>query len=222
MPANLKTIILATPLREAKQPMGEAPIIRSANSVDLDSLVAILSSSFEHDPVMNWVIPSTALYEDFFRLIIRNIYLPRGIAHIDEAGRGASLWLPPGERFELPPQWALLRMIGQLVLREGLRPLARMREQGVVFAQHRPREPHFYLQFVGCSQGQQGAGVGSALLKYGTRLCDEREFPAYLESSNELNVPLYQRHGFEVIAEAQVGSGGPSAWFMWREARRLR
>ena len=200
--------------------MDEAPTIRAAGSVDLDLLVEILSNSFEHDPVMNWVIPSTTLYSDFFRLIIRDIYVPRGIVHVEETGRGASLWLPPGERFELPPQWALLQMLGQLVLRKGLRPLARMREQSALFAQYRPREPHFYLQFVGCKQEHQGEGVGSALLKHGTRLCDEQAMPAYLESSNELNVPLYLRHGFEVIAHAPVGTEGPRAWFMWREARR--
>jgi len=200
--------------------MNKAPTVRSAGSADLESLAAILSNSFEHDPVMNWVMPSTALYQDFFRLIIRDIYLQRGIAHVEETGRGASLWLPPGERFELPPQWALLRIMGQLVLRKGLKPLRRMREQGALFAQHHPKEPHFYLQFVGCNQKHQGEGVGSALLKHGTRLCDEQAMPAYLESSNELNVPLYQRHGFEVIAQAPVGTGGPHAWFMWREARR--
>jgi ribosomal protein S18 acetylase RimI-like enzyme len=200
--------------------MGAAPKIRSATDADLELLVTTFSKSFKHDPVMNWVIPCTTLYPDFFRMIIRDIYLQRGISQLDDQGRGASLWLPAGEKFELPPQWALLRMIGELVLREGLRPLVRMREQGALFAQYRPQEPHFYLQFLGCRQEDRGKGVGSALLKHGTRLCDERALPAYLESSNALNVPLYQRHGFEVIAHSPVSKGGPSAWFMWREARR--
>ncbi|MEP6390135.1 MAG: GNAT family N-acetyltransferase [Halioglobus sp.] len=200
--------------------MNQPPQIRTAGSADLESLAAILGNSFEHDPVMNWVIPSTALYQDFFYLIVREIYLKRGIAHVDEAGRGASLWLPPDEQFELPPQWSLFKLMAQLVLRKGFRPLAHMREQGALFAKHRPREPHFYLQFVGCTQTHQGEGVGSALLKHGTDLCDEQSSPAYLESSNEINVPLYERHGFEVIAQEPVGTNAPTAWFMWREARR--
>ena len=56
-------------------------------------------------------------------------------------------------------------------------------------------------------------------MKHGTRLADEAGMPAYLESSNSLNLPLYQRHGFEVQAEEGVAEGGPRAWFMWRESR---
>jgi len=200
--------------------MNQPTTIRAAERADLKSLATILSNSFEHDPVMKWVIPSPALYSDFFRLIIREIYFKRGIAHIEGTERGASLWLPPGEQFEMSPQWDLLRVMGHLALRNGFRPFTRMRDQRAAFAKHRPKEPHFYLQFVGCTQEHQGEGVGSALLKSGTQLCDEQAAPAYLESSNELNVPLYQRHGFEVIAEAAVGPGGPHAWFMWRKARR--
>ena len=68
-------------------------------------------------------------------------------------------------------------------------------------------------------QAAQGQGLGSAMLKQGTRICDEAHMPAYLESSNEKNVPLYQRHGFEIVAEETLPRGGPKVWFMWREAR---
>lgn len=42
---------------------------------------------------------------------------------------------------------------------------------------------------------------------------------AYLESSNPLNVPLYERFGFEVIAEIQTGDS-PTIWPMLRPANR--
>jgi ribosomal protein S18 acetylase RimI-like enzyme len=41
--------------------------------------------------------------------------------------------------------------------------------------------------------------------------------PAYLESSNERNVPLYERLGFEV-RERYVLPSGPPVWLMWRPA----
>lgn len=197
----------------------DAPLIRDASGSDLDTLVDTLSDSFANDPILNWVIPEPTLYPDFFRLIAEEVYLPRGISHLETDGRGAALWLPPGVRFEIPPRWAMFSMISRLVLKRGPAPLARIRHQGRLFHRHHPREPHYYLQFIGCRQRDQGKGVGAALLKQGTRTCDEQGIPAYLESSNIRNVPLYQRHGFEVIAEADIPGNGPRAWFMWREPR---
>ena len=199
--------------------METSPVIRTASQDDLSTLVDTLSDSFSSDPVMNWVIPSIDLYPDFFRLIIDNVYLSRGITHLEVDGRGAALWLPPGERFEIPPRLSLLTMIARLVLRKGPGVLRRIQKQGALFDQYHPTEPHYYLQFIGCRHGAQGQGVGSALLKHGTRLCDDAHLPAYLESSSELNVPLYQRHGFEVIHEQPLVGDGPRVWFMLRPAR---
>jgi ribosomal protein S18 acetylase RimI-like enzyme len=91
--------------------------------------------------------------------------------------------------------------------------------QGSVFANHYPSEPHYYLQFIGCRDSDQRQGIGSALLEEGLKICDEHSMPAYLECSNNLNVPLYQRHGFEIRTQQVVGKNGPMVRFMWREAR---
>ena len=196
-----------------------APSILDGVGADLHDLVQTLSNSFSNDPILNWVIPHPPLYTDFFRLIVRDVYLPRGIVHREQDNRGAALWLPPGEVFEMPPRLEALSMLSRLVLRRGPVPLWRIQRQGAIFARHHPKEPHFYLQFIGCRQEAQGRGVGSALLKRGTRMCDEHQMPAYLESSNELNLPLYQRHGFEIVSEETLPGGGPTGWFMWREPR---
>jgi len=195
------------------------PNIRDAGPADLDTLVDTLVDSFAHDPMLNWVFAKTQLFPYFFRMLVRNVYLPRGIVHIDDRGRAAALWLPPEQRFVVAPRLDLLRLGFRLVQQDGLRPLWRMRQQGAVFARHLPKEPHYHLQFIGCRHSDQGRGIGAALLKQGTRICDDHGMPAYLECSNERNLPLYRRHGFEVRAAQAVAKNGPMAWFMWREAR---
>ena len=49
--------------------------------------------------------------------------------------------------------------------------------------------------------------------------CDRDGIPAYLESSKERNVPLYERNGFRVQRTVDVPSGGPRIWLMWRDPR---
>ena len=54
---------------------------------------------------------------------------------------------------------------------------------------------------IGVDPARQGRGLGSALMKHTLALCDAEGALAYLESSNPRNVPLYERHGFEVVGE---------------------
>lgn len=190
-----------------------------ANTTQHQALADILADAFANDPVMNWIIPEPGLYPDFFSLLVRDTFAPQGLMHLDGQDRGAALWLPPGASFTVRPSLAVVSLFGRLLLRRGLGPLLRIPQQGKVFERHHPSEPHYHLVFIGARQAAQGQGVGSALIKQGTRICDQQHMPAYLESSNEANVPLYQRHGFEVIAEEDLPSGGPRVWFMWREAR---
>lgn len=197
----------------------QAPDIRDGKGEDTDLVTEVLTDAFKLDPVMNWVIPARQLYPDFFRLIIDQVFLPRGLVHLEQSHRGAALWLPPGEKFEIPPGLAIVGLVTRLLLSKGPGALLRIPQQARLFDRHHPDQAHYHLLYVGCRPQAQGQGVGSALLKQGTRICDEQRMPAYLESSREQNLPLYQRHGFEIIAEEHLPGGGPKAWFMWREAR---
>jgi hypothetical protein len=50
--------------------------------------------------------------------------------------------------------------------------------------------------------------------------CDKEGMPAYLENSNPLNEPLYNRHGFEKMQDSlPVPKGCPPLMPMWRRPR---
>ena len=77
-----------------------------------------------------------------------------------------------------------------------------------------PRDPHYYLEYLGVEPEQQGMGLGSAILRHLTGRADEEKVGCYLENANPRNLPFYQRFGFQIIAEKEI-IGTPS-WFMWR------
>ena len=52
-------------------------------------------------------------------------------------------------------------------------------------------------------------GWGAALMRHALARCDREALPAYLEASKPQNVPFYQRFGFEVLGEIQVGAAPP-------------
>jgi ribosomal protein S18 acetylase RimI-like enzyme len=63
----------------------------------------------------------------------------------------------------------------------------------------------WYLPLIGVDPGHQNKGVGAALMKHMTAKLDREGAMGYLESSNQKNISLYLRHGFEVMGEIQMG-----------------
>ena len=72
---------------------------------------------------------------------------------------------------------------------------------------YHPEEPHWYLPLIGVEPNARGRGLGEALMRHALSRCDREKKVAYLESSNPRNISLYERHGFEVMGEIQVGLG---------------
>ena len=81
-----------------------------------------------------------------------------------------------------------------------------------------PDEPCWHLAFISVDPAQQNKGLGSALLEHTLRVIDQEKKLAYLESTNEANLTLYQRHGFELEGNIQAGNS-LSLFPMIREPR---
>jgi ribosomal protein S18 acetylase RimI-like enzyme len=77
-----------------------------------------------------------------------------------------------------------------------------------------PKQPHYYMEYLGVEPAYQGKGLGSALLKMLTEKADTEQMGCYLENANPRNNPLYHRFGFETINEKDII--GVHNWFMWR------
>jgi GNAT superfamily N-acetyltransferase len=76
--------------------------------------------------------------------------------------------------------------------------------------------PCVVLSGIGVDPALQGRGIGSALLAAGLLRADEEGAVVFLGTNTARNLPLYERHGFEVAAEAPVPDGGPPTWAMLR------
>jgi ribosomal protein S18 acetylase RimI-like enzyme len=77
-----------------------------------------------------------------------------------------------------------------------------------------PKEPHYYLEYLGVEPEQQGKAFGSTIVQHLVSKADEERVGCYLENANPRNNSFYQRFGFQVISEKEI-IGVPS-WFMWR------
>ncbi|MDF0530103.1 GNAT family N-acetyltransferase [Tsukamurella sp. 8F] len=167
----------------------------------------VMARAFADDPVVRWVQPRRLQAADvlLFRAMYASMHGAPGSAHLVRdrgVAVGAAFWDPPG--YEPPPVMQLLALPPlALAVRtgsvRGARLVMRMLEL-------RPAEPHWYLSTLGAVT--PGRGIGTALLRHGL---DRVEGPAYLESSNPRNLPLYERFGFEVTGEVSIAGSPPLA-----------
>jgi ribosomal protein S18 acetylase RimI-like enzyme len=197
------------------------PVAR-ATQADAGRVGAVLADAFRDDPVFAWLIPAAARRRDerlqtFFTSIARS-YLRRG-KHVYVAGdgEGAALWSAPGS-WVLPPS-EMLRETPSTARAFGRNLLRALRTQLQVESLHPKDPPHWYLGYLGTRCSAQGKGLGGAMLREVLDQADAAHLPAYLESSNERNLTLYQRHGFEVVEEIRALGSGPRIWRMWRGGR---
>lgn len=202
--------------------MQSAIDVRVAQKPDVAALSRVLARAFADDPVMRWMLPidarrSRALAR-VFAALARHHFLAGGAAEVASRGGelgAAALWDAPG-RWEQSTreQW---RMMPAFAMAMG-----RHTRRGIVVSelmkQNHPEEPHWYLGIIGSDPSIRGAGFGQALMRSRLDRCDAEGAPAYLESTNEANVPYYLRFDFEVTGEITV-PGGPTLVQMWRWPR---
>jgi ribosomal protein S18 acetylase RimI-like enzyme len=133
-----------------------------------------------------------------------------------EGAEAVAYWVPPGEpelTDEEEPAFArlLIELLG-----------ARAREVETLFArfgEHHPHDrPHYYLSLWGTHADHAGRGLGTALIREDLARIDAERMPAYLESTNPVNVARYEALGFRRQGDFSHAAS-PLITTMWREPR---
>jgi ribosomal protein S18 acetylase RimI-like enzyme len=179
-----------------------------------EAVYATLITAFASDPVSRWVMPEAAQFLRLFPHVLQHMggaALSLGTAVTAGEGRAAALWLPPGHGPDM-------EALGMAFVEAGVVPPEDSPAFFGAMADTHPHEPHWYLPFIGVDPMAQGQGLGSALMAAALARVDQDGLPAYLESSNPRNRPLYERFGFRVVKDIRFGNS-PLMQPMWRPAR---
>jgi GNAT superfamily N-acetyltransferase len=192
--------------------------MRVAGPADTAETAQVLARAFHDDPVFGWIFPAEGSrprrLRRYFVTELNHESLRHGavdVARVDGHAAGAALWFPPGT-------WSgtAASAIPGYLRAFGRRLAIGAQYQSVAVRAHPRDEPHWYLSIIGVDPARQGSGVGAALLRSRLRQCDEQGLPAYLESSNLENVPLYQHFGFHITGALGLPEGAPVVTTMWR------
>jgi GNAT superfamily N-acetyltransferase len=192
---------------------------RPATGRDLETMAETLTLAFAGDPVWGgWAFPDRRRANEQRRSLFRlwtESMLRYGAARVTDRCEAVAEWYPPGATANAEVDQERLVVLAHELLGEH----AGLFLQGceLVEASHPQGRPHYYLSLLGTHDEHRGKGLGMALLREGLALFDAEKVPAYLESTNPVNTPRYERIGFAKIGAYALPGNGPTVEQMWRE-----
>ena len=149
--------------------------VRLASAPDREHVVTTIVEAFRQDPA--------------FAASLFDARMPEGTVWTAGAGDAVALWdgPAPGPRkpMDLPAE-----------------VLERLRVYNAAIHGALPSTPHWYLGVLATHPNAAGRGLGRAAMAAG--LARAGDLPAYLETSNPVNVEIYRRAGWAVESEHKV------------------
>jgi GNAT superfamily N-acetyltransferase len=194
---------------------------RVATEADYDAVVGTIAAAFFDDPLWAWMFPDSAerprQQATMFGFYVESS-LPGGtVLMADDRASAAIIYTPPGER-ELSEEIEA-RVEPFLIDALGSDAPARLETLERFEASVPHGRPFFYVSFLGTHPDARGRGLGMGLLDEVSRQADEEGSPVYLESTNPLNTPRYQRHDFRRHTDFWTPGQEHVVTTMWREPR---
>jgi GNAT superfamily N-acetyltransferase len=209
-------------------------VVRKLANADVPATAEVLAHAFADNPAYVWMHPRAATRASDLRAFFqRNLqwHLPLDLTWVATRGPqivGTSTLEPPGGvpggLREAIAHW-LVPTVREQGLRTFLRTAAAGREFGERYRALIKGTQYYHLHAVAVAPDFQGNGVGSRLLAATLQECERllarNSAPVVVSTQRERNLPLYQRAGFVLEEDHQMGvrwgSRGFRTWFMIRE-----
>jgi ribosomal protein S18 acetylase RimI-like enzyme len=189
--------------------------IEPVAGADQRRVIATLVSAFIADPVERWLYPEPLAYLTDFPAFVAafggEAFERETVWSLDDCA-AVAIWLPPGVEADGD---AIVGVLSESVSTDKHADTFSVLEQ--MDAAH-PKDPHWYLPWLGVDRARQAAGLGADLLRQCLVRVDADHSSAFLETPNPRTVPFYERHEFQVTSVAQAGAC-PPVTSMLRTAR---
>jgi GNAT superfamily N-acetyltransferase len=216
---------------------GTGADVRVLRPVDQTAATTLLARGFAEDPGNLVLLPDEDVRRAMIETAAANALrstLRYGTAHgafVDGELGGVALWHPPGV-----PRGSIGTRVQGLAGQLAEAPtLARAVPHATsVIARHVPEAARlladrraavaratgglcWHLAYLATGPEHRGRGLARALLDRQLRRCDEDAAAVWLETTDPVNPPIYERFGFSTVAHLEEAAWLPGLWVMRRE-----
>lgn len=172
--------------------------MRLATVGDRPMVVETVVAAFAEDPAFRAFFGEGDEFAELctrFATYLFNRRVHRSSAWVGHGGRVTALWDRPDVPSSVTGDHA------GLTLDLGAEAQARLDEYDAAVHDALPEGPHWYLGILATHPDRRGAGLGRRLAELGLAAAAADRVPAFLETTNPNNVPVYRSSGWQVHAE---------------------
>lgn len=171
--------------------------------------------AFAEDPLMRWIVPDDDDYHgglgEALQRLMFVMWLGAGEIWTTDDCVALAAWSPPDPVFTEELGVEIVK------IREGFpedmqQRLAHLRP---VLREHRPTDPHWYLNILATHPDWQRQGLGYGVMEPVRNRCDADALGQYLETATEDDIAYYRSRGFEITARWTL-DGTVAMAGMWR------
>jgi GNAT superfamily N-acetyltransferase len=190
---------------------GRSPAVVRASEADLHVLSQVIADAFHDLAPSQWLVTDPdarrQIFPGYFRLDLVHA-LGCGAVHTTPDRIAAALWAP-SDQDTLDGYDLRLAVATNLWT-------SRFVAFDAALDRHPAGVSHQHLAILAVHPGQQGRGIGTALLRTGHAALDDEGMPAYLEASDARTRRLYLTHGYIDYGSPIELPDGPRMYPMWR------
>jgi ribosomal protein S18 acetylase RimI-like enzyme len=173
---------------------------------DKNTIVDILANSFDDNKSVNYIIKQDKNRQRRIKQLMAysfDVCNCFGRVVLSEDKKACALIVFPDEKHTTLKSilWDI-KLIANCIGVKGVSK-AMSREKKIKDLQ--PKEPIYYLWFIGVKPDAQHRGIGSALLRQIIQDAEQENRPLCLETSTQKNIPWYQKFGFTIYNELDIG-----------------
>ena len=227
----------AAPASPTRTTTTVGPQVRVLGGADVPEAAALLARGFAEEPGNRVLFPDADLRRTLAELVFSQqlqATLPYATAfgaEIDGRLGGAAIWHPPevtptsvrasvelaaGIALRAPQLLRGLPALSAVLVRQGASmPLVALQRQRAVA--RATAGPTWHLAFLATDPELRGRGLARRLLEHVLHRCDEDGLAAWLETTDPVNPPLYERFGYHTVSHIDRAGWMPGLWVMRRE-----
>lgn len=173
---------------------------------DKDLVVDILAKSFDDNKSVNYIVKQDSKRKQRLRSLVEysfDVCHSFGDVFLSDDRRGCALiLLPDKKKTTLKSILWDIKLVTNCI---GISNVKKAMGREAKIKKLQPKEPMYYLWFIGVDPNEQHKGIGSDLLQAVIKKGELQNRPVCLETSTLKNIPWYEKFGFKIYNELDLG-----------------